>query len=83
MIMDNCEAHPNIDGLRSIKHVSASQYHQPPTAMWLVNSFSEASQQSSSCQKVSRLIKDKVSTNPDEPTSSETFNISVLEAKTL
>ncbi|GFO41360.1 tigger transposable element-derived protein [Plakobranchus ocellatus] len=81
-VVDNCPAHPNIDDLRSIKFVFLppnTTSHLQPCDQDIINSFKHH-YRTRTVRKYLNLIKDKMSSAPTQPTSSETFRISVLGA---
>ena len=82
MVVDNCPAHPHIDGLRSIKLVFLppnTTSHLQPCDQGIINSLKHH-YQARVVRKNLDHIKDKMTTVSAEPTTSETFRISVLDA---
>ena len=84
MVVDNCPAHPHIhiDGLRSIKLVFLppnTTSHLQPCDQGIINSLKHH-YRTRVVRKYLDHIKDKMAQVSAEPTTSETFRISVLDA---
>ncbi|GFO06122.1 LOW QUALITY PROTEIN: tigger transposable element-derived protein [Plakobranchus ocellatus] len=81
MVKDNCPAHPNIDDLRSIKLVflPPNTTSLQPCDQGIINSFKHH-YRTQTVRKYLDHIKYKMSSATTQPTCSETFRISVLDA---
>ncbi|KAK3759236.1 hypothetical protein RRG08_054955 [Elysia crispata] len=82
MVVDNCPAHTHIDDLRSIKLVFLppnTTSHLQPCDQGIINSLKHH-YRARVVRKYLDHIKDKMTAVSAEPTTSETFRITVLDA---